>query len=61
MSGLPIHQDDHSYVDKLVSKFAQAIQLYRQPSQENNTCWVLFVAEDDERNICDQKVIEVQL
>ena len=23
--------------------------------------WVLFVCEDDERNICDQKVIEVQL
>ena len=23
--------------------------------------WVLFVCEDNERNICDQKVIEVQL
>ena len=23
--------------------------------------WVLFVCEDDERNLCDQKVCEVQL
>ena len=23
--------------------------------------WVLFVCEDDERNLCDQKVIEVEL
>ena len=52
MAGLPIHQDDHNYVDKLVAKFAKSIELY-QPSQETAKSWVLFVCEDDERNICD--------
>jgi len=30
LSVQPIHADDHSYTEKLVAKFAQAIELYRQ-------------------------------
>ena len=29
MRDLPIHADDHSYIDKLVAKFFQAIALYQ--------------------------------
>ena len=69
MRDLPIHADDHSYIDKLVAKFFQAIALYQQGNltlsddgpENGEKPWVLFVCEDDERNICDQKVIEVQL
>ena len=30
------------------------------PGQQCNP-WVLFICEDDERNLCDQKIIEVRL
>ena len=32
LKDLPIHQEDHSYVDNLVNKFAQAITLYKESS-----------------------------
>ena len=64
---LPMLEDDYSYVDTLASKFARAIELYQESTgrvvqrEQNARIWVLFVCEDDERNLCDQKAIEVTL
>ena len=63
MKDLPIHAEAYSYIDKLVEKFSDAITYYKRSlSQDSDSSpWVLFVGEDDERNMCDQKVIEVRL
>jgi len=59
---MPIHHADHSYIECLVNEFKKAIMLYKDSNQGGAAApWVLFVCEDDERNICDQKMIEVQL
>lgn len=55
-----------AFVDNMVSNFAQAINYYKQDQQEKfgNTPedpWVLFVVDEKERNVVDQKIIEVQL
>ena len=53
-----------------MAKFAEAIRLYRQSVQPNavssdrqgkSVVWVLFVADTKERNMLDQKEIEVAL
>lgn len=55
-----------SYIDNMVSNFKQAITLYKQSQKEKfgaepEDPWVLFVVEEKERNVVDQKIIEVQL
>ena len=62
LKNLEIHLPDHSYINELIGKFKHAIDLYKEGNQGQAAApWVLFVCEDDERNICDQKVIEIQL
>lgn len=61
MSEANIHGEGYSYIDNLVSKFTEAIKLYKESTESEGAPWVLFVCEDDERNMSDQKVIEVNL
>ena len=63
MKDLPIHAETYSYIDKLVEKFSDAITHYKRSlgQDADSFPWVLFVCDDDERNMCDQKVIEVKL
>ena len=58
-----MHEPDHTYPSKLITSFAQAISIYKKTMKlaDSADVWVLFVCEDDERNVCDQKVIEVEL
>lgn len=63
MAQMAIHDPNYSYADNLVDEFKRAIVLYKESTglSEDVKPWVLFVCEDDERNLCDQKIIEVQL
>jgi hypothetical protein len=52
------------YIDRLVNCFKMATDLYRDSVQgldQSRPLTVLFVIEDNERNIVDQKVIENEL
>ena len=52
------------YIDRLVESFKYATDLYKQSvgiSDHNRPVYVLFVVEDKERNVIDQKVIEIEL
>ena len=61
MLGEDIHKEDHDYVKNLLGAFVKSIELYKESAGEGGKPWVLFVCEDNERNMCDQKVIEVLL
>ena len=45
----------------MVKAFKTAIELSRGPTQANADLWVLFVIEDIETNVGDQKLIELAL
>lgn len=50
------------YIDRLVNCFKTATDLYRDSVQigpESRPLTVLFMVEDNERNVIDQKVIEL--
>ncbi len=52
------------YIDRLVESFKYATDLYKQSvsiPDHNRPVFVLFVVEDKERNVIDQKVIEIEL
>ena len=64
LKSLHYHQGDHHYSTKLAESFKHALQLYCRSVQHTGDprdIWVLFVCEDDERNLCDQKAIENDL
>ena len=44
----------------MVAGFAQGVQMYKQAHNAPRP-WVLFIIEDDERNVCDQKLLEFLL
>lgn len=50
-----------SYIDRLVNQFCEAINLYRKSTKRTEPVCVLFVIEDNERNVIDQKLIESTL
>lgn len=50
-----------SYIDRLVNQFCFAIKLYRESTHCESNVFVLFVIEDNERNVIDQKLIESDL
>lgn len=53
-----------TFSDKMISYFKQSIDLYKQSITQKygkeftQEPWVLFVVEDSERNVIDQKFIE---
>ena len=53
-----------TFSDKMISYFKQSINLYKQSITQKygkeftQEPWVLFVVEDSERNVIDQKFIE---
>jgi len=63
MCKLPFHKDSSAQFDAFVEQFAEAIRLYKLsvPEAEHTNPWVLFVSDPNERNICDQKAIEMAL
>ena len=52
---------NHSHSEQLVKAFKTAINLSRGPHEEALDLWVLFVIEDNETNVGDQKMIELAL
>ena len=51
-------------VASMIEGLAHGIKLYKEAmgdSYGQRDPWILFVCEDDERNLCDQKLIEMQL
>ena len=48
-----IHREDHDYVKNLLGAFVKSIELYKESTGEGGKPWVLFVCEDNERNMCD--------
>jgi hypothetical protein len=55
-----------NFVTEMVDAFDQAIKLYKSTQydkflRKNIEVWVAFIVDDDERNVIDQKTIEVQL
>ena len=64
LNALHFHDPGHVYSEKLVGTFKQALTIYKRTMKYGDATkdvWMLFVCEDDERNICDQKVMEVEL
>lgn len=53
------------FLDSMCSGFANALFLYKKSVKDkfgkDSDPWVLFVVEDTERNMLDQKVIEAEL
>jgi hypothetical protein len=47
----------------MVKGFAKAVSLYREvvPAEGREQPWVLFVIDEHERNVTDQKLIETYL
>ena len=55
-----------TFLDSMVKNFDRAISEYKRTQKEkfgaeSNDPWVLFVVEEKERNVIDQKIIETQL
>ena len=58
-----------NFLDQIIDQFFTAINFYKQSQttkfgtvySKTNTPWVLFVIETKERNVVDQKMMEVQL
>ena len=44
----------------MVAGLAKGVQMYREAHNAQKP-WVLFLCEDDERNVCDQKLLELRL
>jgi len=42
-----------SYIDRLVDQFCEAIRLYKESTKRTDKVFVLFVIEDNERNVID--------
>ena len=64
LKSMHFHSANHSYSYKLAESFKQALQIYNRTLQYKDgikDIWVLFVCEDDERNLCDQKAVEYDL
>ena len=63
LSALPWHQADNRFEAQIAESFVHAVQIYKRSMTLSDSAevWILFVCEDDERNICDQKAIEVEL
>jgi len=49
----PILQDGYSSFDEMVGSFVKAINIYRQSTPGESLPWVLFVVEEQERNMTD--------
>lgn len=52
------------YENRMIQDFAHAIQLYKDSlvkkfNRQSSEPWVLFIIEEKERNVVDQKIIEV--
>ena len=42
-----------SYIDKLVNQFCEAVKLYKESTVRNESVSILFVIEDNEKNVID--------
>ena len=56
----------NSFTEKMVANFKTAMEHYKRTLKEkfnieSQDPWVLFVVEDKERNVVDQKIIETEL
>ena len=54
LSSLPWHGSNNSFVEQISESFYHAITAYSKEKYDaDRSAWVLFVCEDDERNLCD--------
>ena len=57
-----------NFSDNMIDNFKKAIELYKETQHkkfsrdlESEDPWVLFVIDEAERNVIDQKIIETEL
>ena len=63
LGGLPIHAPNASQMGEWLDGIAETIRLYKESTGTDAASKpiVLFIVDDHDRNLCDQKLIEVNL
>ena len=56
LKSLHYHSPDHRFEAQIATSFVHALTIYKRSmkyAESVGDVWVLFVCEDDERNLCD--------